>query len=95
MATAHGAGLMLLPLFVVGGAAAPACHARAGLSLSSPGGYLGATLVHTGAMLLSTGTIALIVYHRFGLGLLRRAWFNLDWLWASALIASGAAAIFV
>lgn len=95
MATAHGAGLMLLPLFVVGeaAAAAPACHADAGLALDGPGGYVGATLVHTGAMLAVTGVIALVVYHKLGLALLRRAWFNLDWVWSLALIVSGAAAL--
>jgi hypothetical protein len=91
MATAHGAGLMLVPLFVVG-AAEPACHAEAGLSLSGPSGYVGATLLHTGAMLAVTGAIALVVYYKVGLALLRRAWFNLDWLWSLALIVSGVAA---
>ena len=40
-------------------------------------------------MLAVTGAIALIVYHKLGLALLRRAWFNLDALWAIALIAAG------
>jgi hypothetical protein len=92
MATAHGAGLMLLPLFVVG-AAEPSCHARAGLTLTGPMGYVGATLLHTAAMLVVAGTIALVVYYRVGLALLRRAWFNLDWLWSVALVVSGAAAL--
>ena len=91
MATAHGAGLMLVPLFVVGAADA-SCHAHAGLALDSPGGYVGATLLHTAAMLAVTGAIALVVYHKLGLALLRRAWFNLDGLWAVALMISGAAA---
>jgi hypothetical protein len=94
MATAHGAGLMLVPLFVVG-ASEPDCHARAGLHLTGPGGYLGATLLHTAAMLLVTGAIALVVYHKLGLALLRRAWFNLDWIWAFALVISGVAALVV
>ncbi len=93
MATAHGAGLMLLPLFVANDAAEPSCHAHAGLTLSGPGGYLAATLLHTASMLLVTGTIALVVYYKLGLALLRRAWFNLDWLWALALILSGIAAL--
>jgi hypothetical protein len=92
MATAHGAGLMLLPLFVVG-SAEPSCHTHAGLELSGSGAYVGATLLHTAAMLLVTGAIALVVYHKLGLALLRRAWFNLDWLWALALVISGAAAL--
>jgi hypothetical protein len=33
--------------------------------------------------------VALLVYEKFGLALLRRAWFNLDWLWAVALVAAG------
>jgi hypothetical protein len=91
MASAHGAGLMLLPLFVVG--SQPSCHTHAGLKLSGWGAYVGATLVHTAAMLLVTGAIALIVYYKLGLALLRRAWFNLDWLWALALVISGVAAL--
>jgi len=92
MATAHGAGLMLLPLFVVDATAA-ACHAEAGLSLAEPGGYVAATVLHTAAMLAVTGAIALVVYYKVGLALLRRAWFNLDWLWSAALILSGVAAL--
>jgi hypothetical protein len=96
MANAHGAGLMLVPLFVIlqpGQAPLPACHLQAGLALSTPAHYLGATLVHTAAMLLVTGAIALVVYYKLGLSLLRRAWFNLDWLWSLALIISGVAAL--
>jgi len=48
MATAHGAGLMLVPLFIVG-SREPSCHADAGLTLTGPLGYVEATLVHTGA----------------------------------------------
>jgi hypothetical protein len=92
MATAHGAGLMLLPLFVTG-APEPACHAHAAVSLAGPSGYVGATLLHTGAMLAVSGAIALIVYYKLGLALLRRAWFNLDWMWSLALVLSGAGAL--
>jgi hypothetical protein len=93
MATAHGAGLMLAPLFVVD-AARPSCHADAGLTLSGPIDYAVATVAHTAAMLATAGVIALVVYHKLGLSLLRRAWFNLDWLWALALIAAGLFAAF-
>jgi uncharacterized membrane protein len=88
MATAHGAGLMLAPLFVVDGAR-PSCHADAGLVLSGPIDYVVATAAHTAAMLVVAGLIALIVYYKLGLALLRRAWFNLDWLWALALVGAG------
>src|SRR4051794_35987877 len=92
MATAHGAGLMLVPLFV-SGAAGPSCHRDVGLGGSGPGVYLGATALHTGAMLAVTAAIALVVYYKLGLALLRRAWFNLDWVWSLALVVSGAAAL--
>ena len=88
MATAHGAGLMLVPLFVVD-AARPSCHAAAGLALAGPVDYVVAALVHTLAMLATAGSIALVVYHKLGVALLRRAWFNLDGLWALALLAAG------
>lgn len=93
MATAHGAGLMVAPLFVVD-AARPSCHADAGLTLSGPLDYLVATLAHTAAMLAIAGFVALVVYYKLGLALLRRAWFNLDWLWAIALIGAGVFAAF-
>jgi hypothetical protein len=88
MATAHGAGLMLVPLFVVD-AARPSCHVDAGVALSGAVDYAAATLAHTAAMLAITAIVALVVYHKLGLALLRRTWFNLDGLWAIALIAAG------
>jgi hypothetical protein len=45
--------------------------------------------VHTIGYLLVMGPVALTVYEKLGLALLRRAWFNLDWLWAAALVAAG------
>lgn len=88
MATAHGAGLMVAPLFVVDGAR-PSCHADAGVVLTGPIDYVVAIAVHTAAMLVVAGLIALVVYYKLGLALLRRAWFNLDWLWALALVGAG------
>lgn len=98
MATAHGAGLMLLPVFMLGednpmpchGAG---CHAAAGSSLTTPGGYLAAVSLHTLAMLLASAAVALIVYYKVGLSILRRAWFDLDRIWAGALILAGVLAL--
>lgn len=97
MATAHGAGLMLLPVFLLGpDNPAPchgaSCHAAAGLALSSPAGYLAAIGLHTAAMLVTAGATALVVYYKFGLAVLRQAWLNLDQVWAAALILAGVAA---
>ena len=98
MATAHGAGLMLLPVFLLG-AESPApchgggCHNAAGLSLASPLGYLAAVLVHTAAMMAAAAAVALVVYHKLGVAILRTAWFNLDRAWAVALIGAGVIAV--
>ncbi|WP_437671697.1 hypothetical protein [Sorangium sp. So ce131] len=98
MATAHGAGLMLLPVFLLG-ADNPApchgggCHNAAGLSLTSLPGYLAAILVHTAAMLAASAAVALVVYHKLGVAILRTAWLNLDRVWAVALIGAGLIAI--
>jgi hypothetical protein len=88
MANAHGAGLMVAPLFVVDGAR-PSCHVDAGVALTGALDYVVATAAHTAAMLAITATVALIVYYKLGLALLRRTWFNLDSVWALALIAAG------
>lgn len=45
--------------------------------------------VHTAAMFVVMGGVALLVYQTIGLGVLRRAWVNLDLLWAAALITAG------
>jgi hypothetical protein len=45
--------------------------------------------VHTLAMAVTTAAVALAVYEWVGLAVLRRAWFNVDRLWAAALMAAG------
>jgi len=47
-------------------------------------------LVHTAGYLLVTGLVAVVVYERLGLRLLGRAWFNVDRVWAGALIVTAA-----
>ena len=81
MASAHGAGLMLAPVFL--GLPGPAGHVHAG-------GGLVILAVHTAAMFLVMGAVALAIYETVGLALLRRAWLNLDLVWAVALLAVGA-----
>lgn len=86
MSTASGAGLMLLPL-VIG------IHVHAGADGLLPSGFLltlAAVTLHMAAMITVTGTVALLVYEFVGVNILRRAWFNLDRLWAYALAAGAA-----
>jgi hypothetical protein len=95
MATAHGAGLMVLPLVLgdmpAGIAAQHLAHASM-LALGGPewSGVV-AALIHTAGYLLVTGLIAVIVYERVGLRFLRTAWVNLDLMWAVALVITGVA----
>jgi hypothetical protein len=56
---------------------------------ASPLAALLATGVHTLGYLAVTGLIAWVVYRKFGLALLRTAWFNLDFIWAAALVITG------
>ncbi len=104
MASAHGAGFMLLPILLK----MSALHAAAGLGDSTHHlhalGFSGpstvgawtfgpwtasiALLVHTLGYLLVTGLIAFVVYKKLGLDILRKTWVNLDLIWAVALIAT-------
>ena len=92
MATAHGAGLMALP-FVLG-LSSPAPHGGhgghvmlAGLDPTRSTGLL-ATGLHTAGYLLVLGIVAAVVYRKLGLRMLRTMWFNIDLVWAGALIVT-------
>lgn len=92
MATAHGAGLMLVPVIIpLCLAAAPGAELTAGGSLPVA---LAAVGVHTAAMLVVTAAIAVLVYEWLGLGFLRRGWINLDGIWTGALVATGLVLVF-
>jgi hypothetical protein len=99
MASAHGAGLMVLPivLHAPSSNAMPPGHKHHMDMAAGTGAWNGiaATLIHTLGYLSVTGLIALLVYRKFGLSLLRTGWFNLDLLWAVALIVTGCVALAV
>ncbi|BCJ62851.1 hypothetical protein [Micromonospora endophytica] len=90
MSSAHGAGLMLLPVLLVDPPGATAGHAAhpAGAPVGALTG-LGAAAVHTVAMFAAALALALTVHRVLGLGVLRRAWFNVDRLWAAVLMVAG------
>jgi multisubunit Na+/H+ antiporter MnhC subunit len=94
MASAHGAGLMVLPVVMelspVQGAGMEHMHSH---SLPVPATGVLATVVHTLGYFVVTAAMALLVYRKFGLSMLRKAWFNLDLLWAIALIITGCVAL--
>ena len=93
MATAHGAGMMLIPVLMPLEHAAMLDHAgehahhmpaTASLWIATL-----AVIVHSLAMLVVTGAVALVVYQWVGLDFLRRGWINLDVIWSAALIGIG------
>ena len=102
MATAHGAGLMLVPfmlgLCTPGDAAMGAPdsgHATVMnyLARSNVATAVAVAAVHTLAMMLAGLAVAWAVYRYLGLQFLRRAWFNLDRVWGASLVIAGAAGI--
>jgi hypothetical protein len=93
MSSAHGAGLMLLPVFAFPldeHVNALNLH-RGVLHVAMTG--VAALTVHVGAMILTCGAVALLVYQVLGLGVLRRGWFNLGRIWAFALVGAGVAVL--
>ena len=92
MASAHGAGLMVVPV-LLGSSTVEAHGQMTGhnhlSSAASPLTAMLATGVHTFAYLAVTGLLAWVVYRKLGLALLRKAWFNFDLVWAAALVATG------
>ena len=83
MATAHGAGLMLIPALI------PLCGSMAGPFSGPLLVSLAAVALHTLATLLVTAAIALLVYDWLGVGVLRRGWINFDRLWTIGLAGTG------
>jgi hypothetical protein len=101
MATAHGAGLMLVPFMLrlceapsQGGEVARAHAAVAdALVRSDLAIALGVALAHTAAMMGAGLAMAWLVYRYLGVQFVRRSWFNLDRIWAASLVAAGAAGV--
>ncbi len=105
MATAHGAGLMLVPFMLglcttapAGGAAAAASLPELGhvtvmnfLARSNVATAVAVAAVHTLAMVLAGIAMAWAVYRYLGLAFLRRVWLDLDLVWGASLVIAGLA----
>jgi hypothetical protein len=93
MASAHGAGFMVVP-FVM--SASPmltaAGHEHMHHVAAATNGAAAAAMavaVHTLSYLVAMTVAAWVVYRKLGLSLLRKAWLNVDWVWAGALVLTG------
>jgi len=92
MSTAHGAGIMVAPVLIglqgtIDRSGAKA-HDQADLGLLGASLGVGAVgiALHVAAMLAVMGVVAIVVYERLGLKVLRTAWLNTDRLWAAAFV---------
>ena len=104
MASAHGAGLMLLPILMAQPMSAMTHNLAGGMPLmpslsNAPSlATIGlAVLIHTASMLAVAGVLATLffeTYEKVGLRLLRHTWLNFDLLWAIALLVAGCAVLF-
>jgi len=94
MASAHGAGFMVLPFVMPAPTAlSAAAHAHAHHSAGDHSGVAAASAfavgVHTLAYFVVMALTAWVVYRKLGLSLLRTAWLNTDWIWSVALVVTG------
>ena len=95
-AMAHGAGLMLVPIYlgICRTIETDAGHKAASeLMTGNIGVALTVAVMHTAAMTVSGGVIAAGVYYWLGLRFLSKGWFNLDTVWALSLILVGVISI--
>jgi hypothetical protein len=93
MASAHGAGFMVVPFVMsappmLSAAGHEHMHHMAAATTGTAAGKM-AVGVHTLSYLIAMTVAAWVVYRKLGLSLLRKAWLNLDWVWAGALVLTG------
>jgi hypothetical protein len=89
MASAHGAGLMVVPVFAgMSTGEHLTCHSH--LASQTIGNALVATGVHGLGYMVITAMVAVLVFEKLGVGILRTAWVNIDLVWALALVGTGA-----
>jgi len=98
MSSAHGAGLMVAPVLIGAGVTDASAHDHAVEAAGGDGAALLTSalglVLHVGAMIAVMGFVALLVYDRFGVAILRKAWINLDGVWAAAFVLAGVLTFF-
>ena len=93
VAIAHGAGLMLVPIYlgICRAADVDKGHAAASALINANLGIaVIVSVIHSITMITAGGFLAWLVYRYLGLKFLSRSWFNLDAIWAVSLILVGA-----
>jgi hypothetical protein len=98
VAIAHGAGLMLVPIYLglCRAADLDKGHEAAGALINANLGMaVLVSVVHSVAMIAAGGFLAWLVYRYLGLKFVSQSWFNLDATWASSLILVGALSLVI
>jgi len=93
VAIAHGAGLMLVPIYLglCSATDVDKGHEAAGTLINTNLSMaVLVSIVHSGAMIAAGGLLAFLVYRYLGLKFVSRSWFNLDATWAFSLVLVGA-----
>jgi hypothetical protein len=98
MSSAHGAGLMVAPVLIGAGAGEAAASDHA-IDAAREHGFsvawgAAAISLHVAAMIAVMGLVAVFVYEHVGVGVLRKAWLNTEWLWAGAFVVAGVLTLF-
>jgi hypothetical protein len=98
MSSAHGAGLMVAPVLIGAGAASANASDHAVEAAGGSGAALLTSafglVLHVAAMVAVMAVVALLVYDRFGVAVLRKTWINLDGVWAGAFVLAGVLTFF-
>lgn len=97
MSSAHGAGLMLIPILLKLGPSTGGSQDMALIAYTasfSPWQGLAAATLHTVALLIVMALVAIVVYERLGVAFLRRAWLNVDLMWTVTLLLAGVITLF-
>ena len=98
MSSAHGAGLIVAPVLIGIGSASASTDAEEHVHASADVASLAADGVglalHVAAMVLVMGVVAVLVYDRLGVAVLRKAWLNTDQLWAAAFVVAAVITLF-
>src|SRR3954468_6881906 len=100
MSTAHGAGLMVAPVIIGAGSTGTAGAAtdedvhHVNLAIGNPLGGGIALFAHLASMLVVMALVAVVVYEKLGVKILRQAWVNTEWLWSGTFVLAGMVTIF-
>lgn len=98
MSSAHGAGLIIAPVLIgIGSASAasdPEDHVPATADVASFAVSGVGLVLHVAAMIAVMAVIAVVVYEKLGVAVLKKAWLNTDQLWASVFIVAAIITLF-